>query len=82
MRRSMATTLWRFSTTRMLHDYVEAMYLPAGEAARDVAAAAAGGNGTGGGRRRVANPAPRGRQHQGDAPGGDGGLAPGAAAAS
>jgi len=29
MRRSMASTLWRFSTTRMLHDYVEKMYLPA-----------------------------------------------------
>ena len=28
MRRSMASTLWRFSTTRMLHDYVEKMYLP------------------------------------------------------
>ena len=28
MRRSMASTLWRFSTTRMLHDYVEQMYLP------------------------------------------------------
>jgi glycogen phosphorylase len=26
MRRSMASTLWRFSTTRMLHDYVERMY--------------------------------------------------------
>ena len=29
MRRSMASALWRFSTTRMLHDYVEKMYLPA-----------------------------------------------------
>jgi starch phosphorylase len=28
MRRSMASTLWRFSTTRMLHDYVEKLYLP------------------------------------------------------
>ena len=28
MRRAMATTIWRFSTTRMLHDYVERMYLP------------------------------------------------------
>jgi glycogen phosphorylase len=26
MRRSMASTLWQFSTTRMLHDYVERMY--------------------------------------------------------
>ena len=30
MRRSMASTLWRFSTTRMLHEYVERMYLPRG----------------------------------------------------
>jgi starch phosphorylase len=29
MRRSMATTLWTFSTTRMLHEYVEELYLPA-----------------------------------------------------
>lgn len=29
MRRSMASTLWRFSTTRMLHEYTESMYLPA-----------------------------------------------------
>ena len=28
MRRSMASALWAFSTTRMLHDYVERMYLP------------------------------------------------------
>ena len=34
MRRSMASSLWRFSTTRMLHDYVEKMYLPAATAAR------------------------------------------------
>jgi hypothetical protein len=26
MRRSMASALWKFSTTRMLHDYVERMY--------------------------------------------------------
>jgi starch phosphorylase len=30
MRRSMATSLWRFSTTRMLQEYVEQLYLPAG----------------------------------------------------
>jgi starch phosphorylase len=42
MRRSMASALWRFSTTRMLHDYVEAMYLPAGQAARDEARVVAG----------------------------------------
>ena len=29
MRRSMATTLWQFSTTRMLHEYTERLYLPA-----------------------------------------------------
>src|SRR4051794_31324703 len=29
MRRSMSTTLWRFSTTRMLQEYVESLYLPA-----------------------------------------------------
>ncbi len=41
MRRSMASTLWRFATTRMLRDYVEQMYLPAAEAARETATAAA-----------------------------------------
>ncbi|MCI0344672.1 MAG: alpha-glucan family phosphorylase, partial [Chloroflexi bacterium] len=29
MQRSMSTTLWRFSTTRMLHEYTERLYLPA-----------------------------------------------------
>jgi glycogen phosphorylase len=29
MRRAMATTLWRFSTTRMLQEYAERLYLPA-----------------------------------------------------
>ncbi|MEX1171403.1 MAG: alpha-glucan family phosphorylase, partial [Chloroflexota bacterium] len=29
MRRAMATSLWRFSTTRMLHEYSEQLYLPA-----------------------------------------------------
>ena len=29
MRRSMATTLWRFSSTRMLEEYTERLYLPA-----------------------------------------------------
>ena len=29
MRRAMGTSLWRFSTTRMLHEYVERLYLPA-----------------------------------------------------
>jgi starch phosphorylase len=42
MRRSMASALWRFSTTRMLHDYVEKMYIPAAATARADAAEAAG----------------------------------------
>ena len=29
MRSSIASTIWRFSTTRMLHEYVERLYLPA-----------------------------------------------------
>ncbi len=29
MRRAMATALWRFSTTRMLREYTESLYLPA-----------------------------------------------------
>ena len=29
MRNSIASTIWRFSTTRMLHEYVEGLYLPA-----------------------------------------------------
>jgi glycogen phosphorylase len=29
MRRSMATTIWRFSTTRMIQEYAERLYLPA-----------------------------------------------------
>jgi starch phosphorylase len=37
MKRSIATTIWRFSTTRMLHEYVELAYLPA--AGVEVAAA-------------------------------------------
>jgi starch phosphorylase len=41
MRKSMASALWRFSTTRMLHDYVEKMYLPAAGPARKAAAAQA-----------------------------------------
>jgi starch phosphorylase len=39
MRRSMGSTLWRFSTTRMLHEYVERMYLPVDEEASDDVAA-------------------------------------------
>jgi starch phosphorylase len=29
MRRAISTTIWRFSTTRMLHEYAELLYLPA-----------------------------------------------------
>jgi hypothetical protein len=29
MRRAMATSLWQFSTTRMLQEYAELLYLPA-----------------------------------------------------
>jgi hypothetical protein len=29
MRNSIASTIWRFSTTRMLHEYTEQLYLPA-----------------------------------------------------
>jgi starch phosphorylase len=29
MRRSITSTIWQFSTTRMLHDYTEQLYLPA-----------------------------------------------------
>ena len=29
MRRAMATSLWQFATTRMLHEYTERLYLPA-----------------------------------------------------
>jgi hypothetical protein len=38
----MASSLWRFSTTRMLRDYIEKMYLPAATSARETAAVAAG----------------------------------------
>jgi starch phosphorylase len=33
MRRSVASAIWQFSTTRMLHEYVERMYLPPSVAA-------------------------------------------------
>ena len=39
MRRSMGSTIWQFSTTRMLHDYVERMYLPVDEVAEAADAA-------------------------------------------
>jgi starch phosphorylase len=34
MRASMASTIWAFSTTRMLHEYTEQMYLPAAASRR------------------------------------------------
>ena len=36
MRNSIASTIWRFSTTRMLHEYVERLYLPAAAADAEV----------------------------------------------
>jgi glycogen phosphorylase len=42
MRQSMATSLWAFSTTRMLHEYAERLYLPAaGVAVRETTKAPA-----------------------------------------
>ena len=38
MRRSMAKALWRFSTTRMLHEYAEQLYLPAAGITEDALA--------------------------------------------
>ena len=38
MRRSMATSIWRFSTTRMLHEYTDQLYLPAAGVGTDDAA--------------------------------------------
>jgi len=35
MRNSMASTIWQFSTSRMLEEYVEKLYLSAAEQARD-----------------------------------------------
>jgi starch phosphorylase len=47
MRRAMASGLWRFSSTRMLHEYTESLYLPTGAApAVDAAPGAAGSDET------------------------------------
>ncbi len=55
MRRSMASALWRFSTTRMLHEYVERMYFkPGTEAAPGGAPGDAAGRKGG---RRAGSPA-------------------------
>jgi hypothetical protein len=32
MRNAIASSIWRFSTTRMLHEYVDRLYLPGGDA--------------------------------------------------
>ncbi len=37
MQRSMAKAIWRFSSTRMLHEYAEQMYLPAAGVGKDSA---------------------------------------------
>ncbi|MFH1475505.1 MAG: alpha-glucan family phosphorylase [Chloroflexota bacterium] len=39
MKRAISTTIWRFSTTRMLHEYAELLYLPAAGIEPAVAAA-------------------------------------------
>jgi len=47
MRRAMSSALWRFSSTRMLHEYTEHLYLPVTDApAGDVAPEAAGSDET------------------------------------
>ena len=40
MRKSIASTIWRFSTTRMLHEYAERLYLPETAPARGAEALA------------------------------------------
>jgi starch phosphorylase len=44
MKESMASIVWRFSTSRMLQEYVERLYLPAAEAGRERAHEAAEGS--------------------------------------
>ena len=51
MRRAMASALWRFSTTRMLHEYTERLYLPAAGVA-----VAEGGDGAARDRSRLGPP--------------------------
>ena len=41
MRRAMATSIWQFSTTRMLHEYTDQLYLPAAGVATEATAGAA-----------------------------------------
>jgi starch phosphorylase len=56
MRRAIASSLWQFSTSRMLMEYVEQLYLPA------AAPAASGAAGAAGTRPRAAASAQRGRR--------------------
>jgi starch phosphorylase len=44
MKESMASIVWRFSTSRMLQEYVERLYLPAAEAGQERAHEAAEGS--------------------------------------
>jgi len=46
MRRAMASALWRFSSTRMLREYTESLYLPGERPAEGVAPEAAGSDET------------------------------------
>jgi len=46
MRRAMSSALWRFSTTRMLHEYTELLYLPAAGVAVPAAAGATAQSGS------------------------------------
>jgi starch phosphorylase len=48
MRRSIASTIWQFSTLRMLHEYVDQMYMPATGAGGPGAGVAGAGPGSGG----------------------------------
>ena len=50
MKESMASTIWQFSTTRMLEQYVEQLYLPAAGAAESTPPAAAAQPAAAGGR--------------------------------
>jgi hypothetical protein len=35
MRRAISSSLWQFSTSRMLHEYIERLYVPAAGAGPD-----------------------------------------------
>jgi len=61
MRRSMASTLWQFSTLRMMHEYVEEMYLPAAGVKKAAAGGQAATAATGGAGDADAKPAEAGQ---------------------